>query len=78
VALGLALLSRGDIIQAEICGEEAFHRFRALCQFSNKYNSRAGSDELLFLASAFTQLGVIADTSENLAWLVDKNSPDIW
>lgn len=77
-ALGLALLSRGDIIQAEICGEEAFHRFRALCQFSNKYNSRAGSDELTFFASAFTQLGVIADTSENLAWLVEKNSPDIW
>ncbi|MBE5214762.1 ATP-binding protein [Pectobacterium sp. A535-S3-A17] len=77
-ALGLALLSRGDIIQSEICGEEALHRFRALCQFSSKYNSRSGSDELTFLASAFAQLGVIGDTSENLAWLVERNSPAIW
>ncbi|MBN5205556.1 ATP-binding protein [Serratia marcescens] len=77
-ALGLALHSRGDQVLAETCGEEVLHRFKGLSQFSHRYNSRAGSDEFTFLASAFAQLGVIGTTPEKLAWLVDRNGPAAW
>ena len=36
----------GILFQAEICGEEAFIGSEPHANFSNKYNSRAGSDEL--------------------------------
>lgn len=77
-ALGLALHSRGNLILAETCGDEALRRFRSLSQFSSRYNSRAGSDEFSFLASAFAQLGAIGATAEDFTSLVDKNSPAVW
>ncbi|EKN4004802.1 NACHT domain-containing protein [Yersinia enterocolitica] len=77
-ALGLALHSRGAQVLAETCGEEVLHRFKGLSQFSRRYNSRAGSDEFTFLASAFAQLGVIGTTPEKLSWLVDRNGPPAW
>ncbi|WP_205536580.1 hypothetical protein, partial [Pectobacterium brasiliense] len=70
-ALGLALLSRGDTNQAEICCEEALHLFITLCQISSKYNSRTGYDEFTYLSSAFTNHRVISNKPENLAWMVD-------
>lgn len=77
-ALGLALQSRGDQVLAEACGEEALRRFRGLSRFSNRYGSRADADEFTFLASVFAQLGAIGGTPEDLAWLIDKNSPVVW
>ena len=78
VALGLALHSRGKLFLAKTCGEEAFRRFRGLSQFSSKYSSSAGSDEFMFLVSAFAQLDAIGATTEDLVWLIDKNSPPVW
>lgn len=77
-ALGLALQIRGDQVLAETCGEEALHRFNGLVQFSNRYNSRAGSNEFAFLVNAFTQLGTIGASEEAFHKLVEKNSQNIW
>lgn len=77
-ALGLALHYRGEHVLAEICGEEALHRFKGVSQFSHRYNSNSGFDEFTFLASSFAKLGVVGATSEELTWLVDKNESPAW
>jgi hypothetical protein len=77
-ALGLALLYRGDAIHAKICGREAFHQFCSLTQFSSRYNSGGGSNELSFLARAFIQFGVMGSSPEDLVWLIDNNDAAIW
>lgn len=77
-ALALALHSRGDQVLAQICGDEALRRFRGLSRFSDRYSSRAGSDELQFLVSALTQIGTIGSTSEALITLVSSNGSIVW
>jgi hypothetical protein len=77
-ALGLALHARGDQVLAETCGDEALRRFRGLSRFSSRYGSRADEDTFKFLADAFARLGVIGNTPESLAQLVDRNSPAVW
>jgi hypothetical protein len=77
-ALGLALRSRGDHVQAETCGKEAFRRFRGLSRFSSRYASRTGSDELMFLVGAFARLGAIGTTPAALGRLVAENGTAVW
>jgi hypothetical protein len=77
-ALGLALRSRGDMVLAETCGEEALRRFRGLSRFSSRYESTSGSDEFKFLVDAFARLGAIGATSAALTKLVCENGPIVW
>lgn len=77
-ALGLALQTRGDPVQAEICAEEAFRRFRGLSRFSNRYSSTSGADEFKFLVDMFARLGIIGATADSLARLVTENTPIVW
>lgn len=77
-ALGLALRARGDDVLAETCGEEALRRFQGLSRFSNRYSSRAGSDEFQFLVNALTRLNAIGTTPTVLARLVSENGQVVW
>lgn len=77
-ALGLALHSRGKMVLAETCGEEALRRFQGLSRFSSRYASNTGGDEFKFLVSAITKLGAIGATPAGLAELVAKNNPIVW
>jgi hypothetical protein len=76
-ALGLALRFRGDQLQSEKCGGEAFHRFHGQSRFFHHYET-GRANELQFLIDAFSRLGAIGATQETLARLVAKNSPDVW
>lgn len=73
-ALGMALHFRGSQSMAEICGEEAYRRYRVLA----KFNPEALSKEFDFLIEAFSQLGIIGDEPEDIAEFISRNSPNIW
>lgn len=77
-ALGLALLSRGELFDAEKCGEELFRRLHGISRFTNRYSSSSGSDEYQFIFSALAQLNAIGMTTESLTSLVNKNHQTIW
>lgn len=72
-ALGLALHFRGTQSMAEICGEEAYRRYRALA----KFNPEALSKEFDFLIEAFSPLGVFGDEPEDVADFISRNSPNV-
>ena len=74
VALGMALHFRGSQSMAEICGEEAYRRYRALA----KFNPEALSKEFDFLIEAFSTLGVFGDEPEDVTDFISQNSPNIW
>lgn len=77
-ALGLALRVRGDHILAESCGEEALRRFRGASRFSNEYSRGDGLDAFKFLADAFSRLGTMGTTGEELKRLVTQVHPEGW
>lgn len=74
-ALALALNARGNKVEAEMYGNEAFRRYRGQSPFSRGYGGKSGFE---FLAAAFAQLGVIAETPDALTQSVIHNSPAAW
>ncbi len=74
-ALGLALNARGNRVEAQMCGDEAFRRYQGQSRFSRGYGGTGG---FKFLATAFAQLGVFAETADELAQSVARNSPAAW
>ncbi len=74
-ALGLALDARGNRLEAKMCGDEALRRYRGQSRFSRGYGGTGG---FKFLATAFAQLGVIAETADELTQSVTYNSPVSW
>lgn len=77
-ALGLALRVRGDHILAESCGEEALRRFRGASRFSSEYSKGNGLDAFRFLADAFSRLGAVGTTGEELKRLVTQTHREGW
>jgi hypothetical protein len=77
-ALGLALRVRGDHILAESCGEEALRRFRGASRFSSEYSRGNGLDAFRFLADAFSRLGAVGTTGEELKRFVTQVHPEGW
>jgi len=73
-ALGVALNARGNRVEAEMCGDEAFRRYLGQSRFSRGF----ATGGFKFLATAFAQLGVLAETAEELVQLVTHNSPAAW
>ncbi|MBG6017503.1 NACHT domain-containing protein [Proteus mirabilis] len=77
-ALGLALRARGEIFDAEKCGEELFRRLHGISRFTNRYSSSSGSDEYHFIFSALAQLNALGETTDSLTYLVNENPSAIW
>ncbi|MEF9900285.1 MAG: ATP-binding protein [Pseudomonas sp.] len=76
-ALSLALGMRGDWVSATRCGEDAIQRYRGESRFSNQRQSSEASARLLYLAQAFSTLGLIGKTPEASCQIVSESWPPI-
>lgn len=76
-ALGSALAARGDILNAEVCGDEAYRRHLGESRFAARRHSEQARDEVLFLVKVLSELQVIGRTRQAAARIVGMNSPEI-
>lgn len=76
-ALGLALNARHDPLTAAKCADEAYRRYRGESRFSSQNNGTEAQERTLYLAKAFSALGVIGTTSERAIEMVRNSWPPI-
>lgn len=76
-ALSLALDTRGDSLTAAKCAEEAYRWYRGESRFASQNTGSEAGDRTLYLARAFSELGVIGTTHEWAIELVGKGWPPV-
>ncbi|WP_185735829.1 NACHT domain-containing protein [Burkholderia cepacia] len=76
-ALSLALDARGDSPTAAKCAEEAFRRYRGESRFVSGNRSYEARDQMLYLAKAFSTLGVVGTSLGWAVEIVGERSPSI-
>lgn len=76
-ALGNALAARGDLSNAETCGDEAYRRYLGESRFAGRHRGSEGRQEELYLVKSLSDLRVIGRTPHSAARIVGGSSPQI-
>lgn len=76
-ALSIALAARGNLSNAEVCGDEAYRRHLGESRFTSRSCGSEAGEEGLFLVKSLSVLKVIGRTRQSAARIVGENSPQI-
>ncbi|HDR8974580.1 ATP-binding protein [Burkholderia vietnamiensis] len=74
-ALSISLYARGDSPTAARCAEEALRRYRGESRFVSGIRSYEARDRMLYLAKAFSTLGVVGTSLGWAVEIVSESSP---